>query len=182
MLLEQHATTAASQGAILRQTSEVTCGPTALASLLNFYYGENTSEAKLAELSNTYSKGTTTLLGLRDSCLAIGYHATGYKMTLPQLINETDSSGVPVLVHFKEPTMHYALVAGQVGDFILVSDPSLGNISMSVDDFQRRWSNKVLVVKSETRPANKEIVVNRKQSAAIRLNTLARAGNLMSSF
>jgi predicted double-glycine peptidase len=170
-----------SDSAIIRQESEITCGPAALASLLCYYFSEETSENELAELSGTYEKGTTTLLGLRDACIAKGHEAIGYNMTLPQLMREVEASKVPVVVHFNEPSLHYALVVGQVDDFILISDPSVGNVSMSRDDFLRRWSEKALVVKPGERTVDSKIVEQRKQSAATRLGSLKQAGRLMSA-
>lgn len=167
-------------GAIIRQTSDVTCGPAALASLLHFYFGDTATEEEMAKLSGTYEKGTSTLLGLRNACRSKGYEAVGYRMTLPQLLDEVDSSGVPVLVHFKTPSLHYALVLGQVDNFILVSDPSQGNLSMDVADFLRRWDGMALVVTS-SRPADRTVIEKRKQSAATRIETLNRTSSLMSS-
>lgn len=167
---------------VVKQTTEFTCGPAALATLLKYHFGEDTTEQEMIKLSQTMEKRTATLLGLRDACRAKGYNAVGYQMTLRQLIKEVNTSEVPVLVHFQTPTLHYALVTGVVEDYVLVADPSEGNLSMNVDDFLRRWSNKALVVKSETRPAHREIVIERQASAKVRLNTLARAGHLMSSF
>lgn len=169
------------KGAIIRQTSEITCGPAALASLLRYYFNDNTSEHELAELSDTYEKGTTTLLGLRDACIAKGHEAIGYNMTLLQLIREMETGKVPVLVHFNKPSLHYVLVVGQVDNFILISDPSVGDISMDRCDFLRRWSGKTLVVEPADRAVNSKIVEQRKQSAEIRLGSLKQAGRLMSS-
>jgi predicted double-glycine peptidase len=171
-----------SDSALCHQTTEFSCGPSALASLLTFYYQDPTTEWEVMRLSHTLERRTTSLTGLGEACLAKGYEATGYTMTLQQLMEQIDKSGVPVLVHFQTPTRHYALVAGQVKDYILVSDPDFGNVSMDRIDFVRRWSNRALVVSSETRPVHREILVDRQKSARVRLDTLARAGHLMSSF
>lgn len=138
------------QRGVILQTSWMTCGPAAVASLLKFYFGEDTSEDEIARLAHTYEKRTSTLLDLRDACRAKGYEATGYRLTLPQLLNQIETGGVPVVAHFKEPSHHYVLVTGQEGDRILVSDPARGNTSMKVKDFLRRWSGNALVVKSRS--------------------------------
>lgn len=168
------------KGAIIRQTTDATCGPAALASLLKFYFNDPTaSEAELTELSGTLEKRTTTLLGLRNACRAKGYEAKGFSMTLPQLLQQVETSGVPVLVHYKEPSLHYALVCGRVENFLLISDPSQGQVSVDVTDFLRRWDGYALVV-SSSQPANKDLMKERKASAQTRLETLSRAGALMS--
>lgn len=165
---------------IIRQTTDLTCGPAAVASLLKFYFGVETTEDEMAKLSGTYENKTSSLLGLRNACRAKGFEAVGYRMSLPQMLAEVESGGVPVVIHFKEPSLHFALVIGRVGDFIIVSDPSQGNISMDVGDFMRRWSGAVLVVRSR-RPANRALVERRKRSAETRLESLRRAGSLLSS-
>jgi hypothetical protein len=99
-------------------------------------------------------------------------------MSLEQMLRQVEAGGVPVVVHFKEPTLHFALVIGRVGDFIIVSDPSQGNISMDVGDFERRWSGTVLVVRSP-KAANRALVERRKRSTAIRTETLRRASVLL---
>jgi predicted double-glycine peptidase len=165
---------------IIRQTSDVTCGPAAVASLLKFYFGVETSEDEIAKLSGTYENQTSSLFGLRNACHAKGFAAGGYRMSLPELMSQVESGGVPVVIHFKEPSLHFALVIGRVGNFIIVSDPSQGNISMDVGDFMRRWSGAVLVVKSP-RPVNRALIERRRRSAERRLETLRRAGSLLSS-
>lgn len=165
---------------IIRQTSDVTCGPAALASLLMFHLGVETSEEEIARLSGTYEKGTSTLLGLRNAARAKGFEAAGYRMSLTALMSEVEASGVPVLVHFKEPSLHYALVLGRVDDFILVADPSRGNVSMHVGDFTRRWDNNALVVRARG-VADHERLERRKRSAATRIETLSRESIFQSS-
>lgn len=165
---------------LIRQTTDVTCGPAAVASLLKFYFGVETTEEEMARLSGTYENKTSSLLGLRNACRAKGFEAVGYRMSLPQLLREVETGGVPVVIHFKEPSLHFALVVGRVGDFIVVSDPSQGNISMDAGDFARRWSGAVLVVRSE-RPVNRALIERRLRSAERRLETLRRAGSLLSS-
>lgn len=162
------------------QTSEVTCGPAALSSLLNNYFGESTTEDELARLSGTYEQGSTSLLGLRDACVAKGYEAQGYKLTIRQLKELLDTRRVPVIVHLKEPTLHYVLVTGYVDNNLLVFDPACGNLSMPEEDFTRRWSSKALLVgstnKGQALTTDKMI-----ESARVRISSLGKAGRIMSS-
>lgn len=163
------------------QSSEVTCGPAALSSLLNVCFGASTTENELARLSGTYEQGSATLLGLRDACVAKGYETQGYKLTLRQMKRLLDDRRIPLLMHLKEPTLHYVLVRGYVGDNVLVSDPACGNLSMPEADFLRRWSGKALLVGPLSKGqslANDRLV----ESARIRLDSLSKAGRMMSSF
>lgn len=159
-------------GTTIRQTSEITCGPAALATLLNFYFGESTYEDELARLSSTYEQGTTTLLGLCEACTTKGYKATGYRMSLSQLLNKLKASQVPVLVHFSKPGLHYVLAVAEIDGFLLISDPSLGDVTITKSDFARRWSGVALVVSSPEKQPDRSRAQGRERSAGIRLAAL----------
>ena len=153
MLGEAQQMSTCNQGGTIRQSSEYTCGPAALATLLSYYLGEPATELEIAKISDTLKAGTTTLLGLRNAARLKGHEAIGYQMTLPQLLEQLDSSQIPVLVHFQQPELHYVLVTGHLGeDYLLVADPALGDVVMQEADFLRRWSNKALVVHAERMP------------------------------
>jgi len=176
---EQNSLSIENSNAVFRQSSEYTCGPTALATLLHYYFGENTSEEDLAKVTHTFENLTTTLLSLRDAAREKGYEAIGYRMNLQQLRQQTDTSHIPVLIHFSEPTLHYSLVISVLDRNVLVSDPSEGNITMDTSDFIRRWDGKALVVSSHVHPANTTLIDHRKKSAITRLDTLNRTAASM---
>jgi predicted double-glycine peptidase len=165
---------------VIRQTSQATCGPAALATLLTFYLNDPVTEEEMIKLTGTDNKTMSKLIDLRNACRARGYKADGFRMQLLQLLREVEKSGVPVLVHFKEPTQHFLLVVGSAADFILVSDPSRGEVSIHQTDFLRRWDNFALVVRT-TRPVNSALVERRRRSAETRIQTLRRASSLMST-
>ena len=167
---------------IIRQSNPVTCGPAAVATLFTFYFKENSTEEEMAKLSGTYEQKTTTLLGLRNACRAKDHEATGYRMTLLQLLHQIETSGVPVVAHLKEPSLHYVLVIGKVRNVILVSDPTVGNISVDAADFERQWSGVALVVRPTSNAGSSRVLIDeRKKSAEARLEILHRAATLMSS-
>ena len=165
---------------MVRQTSELTCGPAALATLLNIYYGENTSEKELANMTQTYERGTTTLLALRDAARGLGYNASGYKMDFLQLCEQIRQNQVPLLVHYVKPSLHYTLVIGVLNNrYILTADPSEGNIAVDVADFSRRWDGKVLVVNSSSHFVNLAHMQQIMHSASSRLDTLEKSDFLI---
>jgi len=194
----------------IHQSSEYTCGPAALATLLSFYLDEPATEVEIAKISGTFKEGTTTLLGLRNAARLKGHDAIGYQMTLPQLLDQLDSSTIPVLVHFQQPELHYVLVTGHLGDdYLIVSDPAVGDVVMQQADFLRRWSNKALVVKAERiaptppevhttswlpelprheakadiplpTPPDAGVIARRRQSISARVHTLEKAGEALS--
>ena len=150
--LAGHGVTAAaadgvSNDGVVRQRAELTCGPAALATLLTYHLGDPCTEDELAKLAGTYTERGTSLLGLRNACSAKGYEAVGYRMTLPQLRTALEQGGVPLIVHYREPLAHFAVVVAVETDAVLVSDPSSGCVTLTLDDFTRRWSGAVLAVR-----------------------------------
>ncbi len=182
MSLEYQTSFSYNSNKVLRQTTEVTCGPTALATLLNYYFYENTSEIEMAELSDTFINQTTTLAGLRNAARIKGYEAAGYQMTLSQLKKQIETSNIPVLIHYKEPTLHYALVTGIIDNYVLTSDPSVGNVTLDLIDFNRRWSGKALVIKPGDHKVNTTSVPEEKKSAELRIDSLNCATKMMMRF
>lgn len=184
-LTRQAVTTGSSDGwseaAVLRQRDELTCGPAALATLLTYHLGEPCSEDEVAILASTYTENGTSMLGLRNACRAKGYEATGYRMTLSQLREVVDGEGLPVIAHYREPLAHFAVVVAVEDDVVLVSDPASGCVTMAVDDFVRRWSGAVLVVRPKgfIDPA---LVACRRASVAERRRMLRDAGRQMGGF
>lgn len=166
--------------AIIRQTSPATCGPAALATLLTFYFDDPVTEEEMAKLVGADKKSLSSMRELRDASRAKGYKAEGFRATLAALTHQVETSGLPVLVHFKEPTQHYVLVVGRVGDFILVTDPARGEVSMHQTDFLRRWDGFVLIVRA-ARPVSSDLIERRRRSAETRIQTLKRASSLMSA-
>lgn len=159
---------------VIFQTSEVTCGPAALATLIQYYLGGKATEQEMTTLTKTLEKGTTTLLSLRDAAKTKGYNAVGYKMTLPQLEQQANISNIPVLVHFAEPQLHYALFVGRIGEWVLICDPALGNVTMEVEEFMEKWDGIALVV-TPPQLAPSPRAGEQKRSAAKRLETLTTA-------
>jgi predicted double-glycine peptidase len=176
-----------SKEAVIRQTSQITCGPAAVATLLTFHLLKPATEEEITQLAGTYKLGTTTLADLREALKAKGVVAKGFKeATLEWLAYEVEVSGIPIVVHFrdrvsdlKEPLDHYVLFIGQVDDYVLVSDPAQGEVSMHISDFLRRWDNHVLAIIS-SHTSDRALIEKRKQSARVRLSTLKRANSIIS--
>jgi hypothetical protein len=182
---------------VIRQTSPATCGPAALATLLTFYLDDPVTEAEMVAQIGTDGKSLTSMRELRDACRARGYTAEGYclgekdedkvchltdgyRRELPKLLEMIKRRGVPVLVRFKEPTLHFVLAVGGVDDFILIADPARGEVAIDRTDFLRRWDGNALVV-TPSRPVEGGLAERRRRSAKTRLETLRRASSLMSA-
>ncbi|MEG3224097.1 MAG: hypothetical protein BME94_00880 [Methanobacteriales archaeon Met13] len=101
---------------IVMQTTNYTCGPAALATVLN-NMGINATEQELMNLAGTDENGTT-MYGLAEAAKAKGLKAIGMKLSVddlkPNYIVFITADGGP----------HYSVVKEITADKVLLADPS----------------------------------------------------------
>ena len=140
---------------VVKQQLDYSCGAAALATLMNYYYGENTSEKEILERLNTRLETMTeeerarkttigfSLLDLKVVAQQKGYQAAGFKLSidqLPQLL-------APVIVHVRPfGYQHFAVLRGVAGDRVYLADPGRGNLRMSIERFLDEWAGVVFVL------------------------------------
>ncbi len=140
---------------VVKQQLDYSCGAAALATLMVYYYGENTSEKEILELLNARLKTMTeeeqarkttigfSLLDLKVVAQQKGYQAAGFKLSvdqLPQLL-------APVIVHLRPlGYYHFAVLRGVAGDRVYLADPARGNLRMSIERFLDEWHGLVFVL------------------------------------
>ncbi|MBA2591535.1 MAG: C39 family peptidase [Gammaproteobacteria bacterium] len=140
---------------VVKQQLDYSCGAAALATLMVYYYGENTSEKEILELLNTRLQTMSeedrarktsigfSLLDLKVVAQQKGYQAAGFKLSvdqLPQLL-------APVLVHLRPlGYYHFAVLRGVAGDRVYLADPARGNLRMSIERFLDEWHGLVFVL------------------------------------
>lgn len=137
---------------VVKQKEDYSCGAAALATLLLYYYGEDTSEHELLKLLKqqisqeewpTKSVQGFSLLDLKKVAMTKGFRAAGFELTIEQLVKLT----APVIV-FIEPLgyKHFAVLRGVDRGRVYLADPSRGNLRMSVHRFMEEWSGIVFVL------------------------------------
>jgi hypothetical protein len=139
----------------VRQSTDFSCGATALQSILA-YYGKDQREDKLMGLLGTNEETGTTPESIVRVATELGFRASiGENLTLHEL-RASLGEGVPVIVAFqawvddKPPEFswsecwdqgHYAVVIGMDAGYVYLEDPSLlgtrGRIP--VREFVERW-------------------------------------------
>ncbi|MDQ3774717.1 MAG: C39 family peptidase [Pseudomonadota bacterium] len=140
---------------IVKQQLDYSCGAAALATLMAYYYGEDTSEKEILELLNTRLETMTeeerarktrigfSLLDLKVVAQHKGYQAAGFKVSvdqLPQLL-------APVIVHVRPlGYYHFAVLRGVAGDRVYLADPGRGNLRMSIERFLDEWAGVVFIL------------------------------------
>ena len=137
---------------VLRQQFDYSCGAAALATLLTYSFGDETSERNILDLLKAgltpdelevKKKRGFSLLDLRRVAQTKGYQAAGFKLTSEQLKQLT----TPVIV-FVQPLgyKHFAVLRGIDRGRVFLADPSRGNLRMSMGRFLTEWSGIIFVL------------------------------------
>jgi uncharacterized protein len=147
---------------VVKQEFDFSCGAAAMATLLTYYFGDETSEQDImkiltAELSKDERKLKEwrgfSLLDLKGMAQAKGYRAAGFQLTIEQLTQ----LAAPVIV-FVQPFgyPHFAVLRGVDRGRVFLADPSRGNLRMSLSRFTSEWDGIVFVLGK----AGEENIVN----------------------
>lgn len=156
--LERHTLKELRDRYVVKQDRDYSCGAAALATLLQYYFGDATSEQDLltllegeltAEEKRKKERRGFSLLDLKHVAEQKGYDAGGFQLTLSEL----SQVAAPVIV-FLEPMgyKHFAVYRGMKGDRVYLADPARGNLRMSLGRFQREWKGVVFVLGKPDEP------------------------------
>lgn len=136
---------------VIGQTSDFTCGPAALATMLTHYYGRPVSEQTLTKrsMADMQARGKEvvegiTLLSLRNALNTESIPSAGYKLTLEQLRGVLNAE-LPVVANVVYPKGHYYLVLAVDDQNVLLADPSWGVRSQPIQNFLNAWNGVVLM-------------------------------------
>jgi uncharacterized protein len=143
---------------VVKQDRDYSCGAAALATLLQYYFRDATSEQDLltlleseltAEEKRKKERRGFSLLDLKHVAEQKGYDAEGFRLTLSEL-----SQVAAPLIVFVEPMgyKHFAVYRGMKGDRVYLADPARGNLRMSLGRFQREWKGVVFVLGKPDEP------------------------------
>lgn len=107
------------------------CAPTCLK-MVSKYYGKEFSLPFLREKCYTQRTGTS-ILGLSDGAMAIGFQAVGIKLTWEQLC----AAPVPSIIHWKQN--HFVVVYEINKNKVTVGDPAYGILKYDKTVFLNCW-------------------------------------------
>lgn len=133
----------------VRQMDQSDCGVACLLSALKFYDGYRSLE-RLRELSGTSRQGTT-LLGLREAALQLGFQAEGYKSDMASL----KTCGQLAILHtIKDGRLqHFLLCYGYDAerDVFIIGDPAESKVKeMSESELAKIWQSGFLLLLEPT--------------------------------
>jgi predicted double-glycine peptidase len=137
---------------VVKQQQDYSCGAAALATLMMYYFGEQTSEREI--LDSLISQLTEeqrqqkalkgfSLLDLKQVAEMKGYQAAGFKLTATQLLGLS----APVIVFLEvQGYKHFAVLRAIDRGRAYLADPARGNMRMSFSRFLDEWRNIVFVL------------------------------------
>ncbi|MEG3225532.1 MAG: hypothetical protein BME94_08530 [Methanobacteriales archaeon Met13] len=160
---------------IVMQTTNYTCGPAALATVLN-NLGINATEQELTNIAGTDENGTT-MYGLAEAAKAKGLKAIGMKLS----VDELKPNNIVFITVNGGP--HYSVVREVTENSVKLADTSLGNIEMSKEKFDEVYSGNALVVSDPNATSQEAGNLTRINGTAEQLNneTNQTSGNTISS-
>jgi predicted double-glycine peptidase len=138
---------------IIKQQFDYSCGSAALATLLNYYLGENLTEKQIIDGLVEYGDKKQierlrafSLLDMKRFVEKLGYYGTGYKADIADL----KALGKPCIVPMEIfGYQHFCVFRGIIQDHVFLADPYMGDISFPVEQFRKMWQRNVAFVVSD---------------------------------
>lgn len=138
--------------AIVRQQYDFSCGSAAVATLLTYHYGLETSETDAFRSMwdvgdhERIRKLGFSLLEMKQYLEGLGMKADGFRLTLDRVAE----IGVPGIALIEvNGYRHFVVIKGVTKKTVLVGDPSKGVISKSRKAFEKSWDGVILFVRSD---------------------------------
>ena len=141
------------------QGFDQSCGVSIASTLLDIYWNKQCSELDLLELldSGDDEEYTVNLNDISKFITAYELFSKSYKMAFEELVAASVKYS-PVIVHYDYPNKHFALFLGYKDGQIVTADPARGLEVLSVKEFEKRWSNMVMLVASNVEEKESKIL------------------------
>jgi len=122
------------------------CGATCLASVSE-HYKLSLPIARIRQYASTNKKGTT-LLGLREAAIKLGFLAKGVKASLEGLKDVPLPAIAHVMVHHDGHEIpHYMVIYGVTDKHVLVMDPATGKEEKkTLEEFEKLFTGYLLIL------------------------------------
>jgi predicted double-glycine peptidase len=138
---------------IVQQQFDYSCGSAALATLLNYYLGENFTEEQViqgmmeyGDLRQIEQRRAFSLLDMKRFVTVLGYEGAGYVAKLGDLRALDKPCIVPI--EFMGYN-HFVVYRGMYGDHVFFADPFMGNLSFTVTEFEEMWHRNIVFIVSD---------------------------------
>jgi predicted double-glycine peptidase len=136
------------QRQMIPQSRDFSCGAASLATIMRYYYGQPISELeailgmfKYGDQKKIKQRGFS-LLDMKRFANALKYKAGGYQVPKMELLKTLK---IPVIVLIETNKYKHFVVIRRTDDrFVYYADPSWGNRKMSLDEFQKAWTERIV--------------------------------------
>jgi ABC-type bacteriocin/lantibiotic exporter with double-glycine peptidase domain len=119
-----------------RQVRDNSCGAAVLAILLQ-WRGEQVHEQDILSKAPLNPAGLS-LYEFANLARQVGFNGQWVEAHM----ENWDALGKPFVAHIDEPFGHYVIVQRRFKDLILVTDPSVGRVAYTTEQFNRVWSKR----------------------------------------
>jgi len=160
---------------IIKQEFDYSCGSAALATLLNYYLGENLSEQQVIQGMMEYGdsrlieeRRAFSLLDMKQFVNVLGYQGAGYTAELEDLKALDKPCIVPIeFFGYK----HFVVYRGIYADHIFFADPFMGNISFTVNEFKQMWHKNIVFIVSSSESTLDALLLKEEDLRLVRFTT-----------
>ncbi len=137
---------------VVAQGLDYSCGSASIATILNYYFGDNWREGVIiydmtARLTEDETKDRIkegfSMLDMKETLIRLGYQAMGVKLSLEQAKR---LSGPVVILLRKDGINHFVVLRGIRYGEAYIADPSMGKYRLLLADLQRYWQGEALVI------------------------------------
>ena len=123
---------------IVKQNLDFSCGAASIATLLNNFYGQQLTEQEILVRMNK-TELRASFEDMQQVMPQLGFEAKGYALPFEQLAQLK----IPVIVYLKyRKNDLFSVLRGINGNTVLLADPSLGNMSLSREQFLAAWKTR----------------------------------------
>jgi predicted double-glycine peptidase len=164
---------------IIKQQFDYSCGSAALATLLNYYLGENLTEKQIINGLVEYGDKKQierlkafSLLDMKRFVEKLGYYGTGYKADIADLKTLGKPCIVPMEIFGYQ---HFVVFRGIVQDHVFLADPYMGDISFPLEQFRKMWQRNVAFVVTDHDIVHSTLMLKEEDLRFIDLDATRRA-------
>jgi len=142
---------------VVKQHFDFSCGSAALATLLDYYLGENFTEDQVimglmqyGDIEKIKKRRAFSLLDMKRFVNVLGYKGEGYMATLDDLKTLKVPGIIPIKIFNYR---HFVVFKGIYDNRVFVADPWRGNSSYPISKFKDMWyKNVIFIVEPKGRP------------------------------
>jgi len=138
---------------LIKQEYDYSCGSAALATLLNYYLGENLSERQViyglmeyGDAQKIAKRRAFSLLDMKRFVNKLGYRGVGYKATIKDMFDIAELNHNCIIPIEFLGYRHFTVLKGFHAGHVFLADPFRGNTSYTIAKFEDMWYENVVFV------------------------------------